>query len=117
MTKQELQKMLGNADAIDFQGQCFDCKKNITVTAGIINGEVIVTGGAVYKVPPPSVREDNIFIKCQECFDKNNLLCNWRRNEVYSRVVGYLRPVSQWNDGKKEEFKLRKNFNLQKQGV
>lgn len=27
--------------------------------------------------------------------------------EVYSRVVGYLRPVSNWNDGKKEEFKER----------
>ncbi len=31
--------------------------------------------------------------------------------EIYSRIVGYLRPVSQWNDGKKAEFKLRKNFN------
>ncbi len=28
--------------------------------------------------------------------------------EVYSRVVGYLRPVSQWNEGKQEEFKIRK---------
>ena len=30
--------------------------------------------------------------------------------EVYSRVVGYFRPVSQWNDGKKEEFKERRPF-------
>ncbi len=30
--------------------------------------------------------------------------------EVYSRVVGYLRPVSQWNEGKKAEFRMRKNF-------
>lgn len=30
--------------------------------------------------------------------------------EVYSRVVGYLRPVDQWNDGKQEEFKQRKTF-------
>lgn len=30
--------------------------------------------------------------------------------EVYSRVVGYLRPVTQWNKGKKEEFKKRKPF-------
>ncbi|OPZ60729.1 MAG: Anaerobic ribonucleoside-triphosphate reductase [Deltaproteobacteria bacterium ADurb.Bin510] len=35
--------------------------------------------------------------------------------EVYSRVVGYLRPVAQWNNGKKEEFKLRKPFVI-KQG-
>lgn len=31
--------------------------------------------------------------------------------EVFSRIVGYLRPVSQWNEGKKAEFKLRKSFN------
>lgn len=30
--------------------------------------------------------------------------------EVYSRIVGYLRPVSQWNEGKKSEFGLRKKF-------
>ncbi len=30
--------------------------------------------------------------------------------EVYSRVVGYLRPVSQWNKGKQEEFKERKEY-------
>ena len=32
--------------------------------------------------------------------------------EVYSRVVGYLRPVKQWNFGKKEEFKLRQTFEV-----
>jgi len=32
--------------------------------------------------------------------------------EVYSRIVGYLRPVSQWNKGKYEEFKLRRTFVL-----
>ena len=30
--------------------------------------------------------------------------------EVYSRIVGYLRPVSQYNRGKQEEFKDRKVF-------
>ncbi|HNT56983.1 MAG TPA: ribonucleoside triphosphate reductase [Syntrophales bacterium] len=33
--------------------------------------------------------------------------------EVYSRVVGYLRPVNQWNKGKQEEFSLRRTFSLQ----
>ncbi|MCG2743224.1 MAG: ribonucleoside triphosphate reductase, partial [Desulfobacteraceae bacterium] len=32
--------------------------------------------------------------------------------EVYSRIVGYLRPVKQWNKGKKEEFKMRKEFKV-----
>jgi len=33
--------------------------------------------------------------------------------EVYSRVVGYFRPVNQWNKGKKEEFKERKTYNFE----
>ena len=32
--------------------------------------------------------------------------------EVYSRVVGYHRPVSNWNKGKKEEFKDREKFKV-----
>ena len=39
--------------------------------------------------------------QCPTCGDK----C-----EVYSRVVGYLRPVDQWNDGKQAEFAIRHTF-------
>lgn len=31
--------------------------------------------------------------------------------EVYSRVVGYLRPVMQWNDGKRAEYTMRRTLN------
>ncbi|MFA5385320.1 MAG: ribonucleoside triphosphate reductase [Eubacteriales bacterium] len=41
--------------------------------------------------------------KCPECGTQ----C-----EVYSRVVGYLRPLNQWNKGKQEEFALRKPFKV-----
>lgn len=34
--------------------------------------------------------------------------------EIYSRVVGYFRPVNQWNKGKKEEFQQRKEFDTNK---
>jgi len=40
-------------------------------------------------------------------YNKNRTRC-----EIWSRVVGYLRPVAQWNDGKREEFKLRKPFSF-----
>jgi len=39
--------------------------------------------------------------KCPECGSE----C-----EVYSRIVGYIRPVKQWNKGKKMEFSHRKTF-------
>ncbi|MDD4900534.1 MAG: anaerobic ribonucleoside-triphosphate reductase [Patescibacteria group bacterium] len=32
--------------------------------------------------------------------------------EVYSRVVGYLRPVQQWNDGKQAEYYNRKTYKV-----
>jgi anaerobic ribonucleoside-triphosphate reductase len=32
--------------------------------------------------------------------------------EVYSRVVGYLRPVQAWNHGKRQEFSERKTFEI-----
>jgi anaerobic ribonucleoside-triphosphate reductase len=33
--------------------------------------------------------------------------------EVYSRVVGYLRSVSQWNDGKRAEFDMREHYRVE----
>lgn len=33
--------------------------------------------------------------------------------EVFSRVVGYMRPVQNWNKGKKEEFAMRKTFDIE----
>ena len=41
--------------------------------------------------------------RCPECGEET---------EVYSRVVGYLRPVGQWNEGKQEEFALRNYYHL-----
>ena len=32
--------------------------------------------------------------------------------EIYSRVVGFFRPVNQWNKGKREEFRQRKTYSL-----
>ena len=32
------------------------------------------------------------------------------KTEIYSRIVGYLRPVEQWNDGKRAEFADRKTY-------
>ena len=45
--------------------------------------------------------------------NKNENKCNME-TEVYSRIVGYFRPIKNWNDGKKEEFKHRIMFNEQK---
>ena len=35
------------------------------------------------------------------------------KTEVYSRITGYYRPVQNWNDGKSEEFKNRKTYDVE----
>jgi len=50
--------------------------------------------------------------KCDKCGENT---------EVYSRITGYYRPVQNWNDGKLQEYKDRKTYNvdksLEKKGV
>ena len=41
--------------------------------------------------------------ECPECGAKT---------EVYSRITGYYRPVQNWNDGKSQEFKERKTYDI-----
>ena len=43
--------------------------------------------------------------KCPKC---------GRETEVYSRITGYYRPIKNWNDGKAQEFKDRKTYNIDK---
>jgi anaerobic ribonucleoside-triphosphate reductase len=32
--------------------------------------------------------------------------------EVYSRIVGYLRPIQNWHDGKRQEFRERVTYRV-----
>ena len=37
------------------------------------------------------------------------------KTEIWSRVVGFFRPIQDWNKGKQEEFKDRKLFEVKKE--
>ncbi len=43
--------------------------------------------------------------ECPDCGEKT---------EVYSRITGYYRPIQNWNDGKTQEYKHRKVYNVTK---
>ena len=47
--------------------------------------------------------------------DTGKTICN-KEAQVYSRIVGYFRPVQNWNLGKKEEFKDRVTYAFEKLG-
>jgi anaerobic ribonucleoside-triphosphate reductase len=67
------------------------------------------TGLPYFSITPTfSVCPNHKFIKgavtqCAECDEPT---------EVYSRIVGYLRPVATWNDGKQQEFKERTPYEV-----
>jgi len=113
---EDLQEYFKDAGSphIGFQGTCHDC--GCAVTIGIDwaeDGKLTISGGVLYnpQVGPTSA-DRQFFLKCDSCFKKDSTLRNYMPCDVYSRVVGYLRPVSGWNEGKKEEFKLRSTFKV-----
>ena len=112
MKIEEIQKQLENGE-VTFSGKCHDCGTPVDILCSINeNNEIVIEGGAVYNPKFGTPSTEHIILKCIECFGKDKTLRNWRPIEVYSRVVGYIRPVAQWNKGKQEEFKKRKEFKL-----
>ena len=81
---------------------CHDCHKEI-----IFDGKEIKNGLCL--IYDNHGKKIEVF-KCKECYEKDSSLNNYNKCEVYSRVVGYLRPVSQWHFGKQQEFKERKEY-------
>jgi len=91
----------GKTNSLKFTGTCADCGEDIAVVINCVKEGFEITGGAVYSV------EEEYIGRCNDCFTKEKTLKNYQECEVYSRVVGYLRPVSQWNPGKQAEFRDR----------
>ena len=111
MEIQELQKQLETEKDVEFSGNCHDCDMPVKVLCSTNeNGEIVISGGAVYT----PLNTEQPFFKCDKCFQSDKVLRNWRECEVYSRVVGYIRPVKQWNKGKREEYNQRKEFVVEK---
>ena len=93
-------------DTVSYNGKCHDCGADVIVYIEPGEDGFDVQGGAVYNV------KDTIFLKCDPCYATAPKLGNYQNCEVYSRVVGYLRPTSQWNEGKLAEFRNRVNYKV-----
>jgi len=114
MRIEELQDLFDREQTkeIAFEGKCHDCKKETLVLIAAEEVGFKVTGGAVYKVYDSDSYKgkDRFVVKCEDCFEKEKTLTNYQECEVYSRIVGYLRPTNQWNPGKLAEFRDRKLY-------
>lgn len=57
--------------------------------------------------------EKEEIIKQIEALEEEKKNVKGTKCEVWSRVVGYLRPVENYNEGKKAEYQMRKKFNIE----
>ncbi|TSC95156.1 MAG: ribonucleoside-triphosphate reductase [Parcubacteria group bacterium Licking1014_1] len=64
-----------------------------------------ITLTPTFSICPSHGYLDGEHFECPKCTIKQPC-------EVYSRIVGYLRPVQQWNKGKKQEYKERKEYKV-----
>ena len=82
-----------------------DCGEDFTIEIERTDPTTVaIMGGVIGK------REGEYFFKCTTCYEKDKNF--GQKTEVYSRVVGYLRPVSHWNPAKQEEFSMRKPYEV-----
>ncbi len=91
---------------LSWEGICHDCRCGVHVTATPKDDGIHIHGGSVYEPEPGT-----FLLKCDTCYGNDSFLKNYQPCEVYSRIVGYLRPVAQWNDAKQAEFRDREMFN------
>jgi hypothetical protein len=106
-TTEYLIQLIGKGQNALLQGVCHDCKVPVEIAVDIQpDGQVVSTG------PFWWVEGVGGFSKCPECFENEPRLTEYQPCEVFSRVCGYLRPVKQFNLGKKAEKEYRQDFVL-----
>ena len=67
-----------------------------------------------YRLPYYSISPTYSVCKSHGYIAGEKFICPFcgEKTEVYSRITGYYRPVQNWNDGKSEEYKHRKLYNI-----
>lgn len=100
-------------DEIFIEEECHDCKDPVKVKVTPVEDgyqfeaqdEAATYGPKIEDVITP-------FYKCKKCYDENPTLKDFRPTEVYTRVVGYYRPIKAFNVGKSAEYKDRRNYKM-----
>ncbi|MCL2844641.1 MAG: ribonucleoside triphosphate reductase [Chitinivibrionia bacterium] len=65
-----------------------------------------------YKLPYFTISPTYSICENHGYFSGEHATCKYcgKETEIYSRIVGYYRPIKNWNEGKKEEFGKRKTY-------
>ena len=109
MTPQQLSDIMGEVQTAVFKMACCTCNKPLQIYCERTSpADIAITGGALCRPPADWNLTDQIMAKCDACHTADPKF--HRPTEVYSRITGYMRPLKNWNDAKRNEFELRKTY-------
>jgi len=107
MNKEDIQQFFDklSGSRIVFKVKCHDCKGPVDIYIDMVpDVKVTINGGALYNVQTGSTPTDKTcFFRCDKCI-KDDL--------VYSRSIGYLKPINQMHKAKVQEVATRSKFRV-----
>lgn len=103
---QDISDKIGDNQFVTIHTECVDCHEKFDLNLERISEtEIKIKNGAIGKL------NKEYHCKCDSCFEQNKHF--GPKTEIYSRVVGYLRPIENWNPSKRDEFAMRKPFKVE----
>lgn len=99
---QNISDAIGENQFASCNAVCIDCKKEIKLELERTSETVLIVKNGIIARKKST---NEVMCKCDSCFTNSGVFGG--DTEVYSRVVGYLRPVASWNGAKQSEFSMR----------
>uniref|UniRef100_A0A6H1ZFW8 Putative anaerobic ribonucleoside-triphosphate reductase n=1 Tax=viral metagenome TaxID=1070528 RepID=A0A6H1ZFW8_9ZZZZ len=96
---------------IELHGACQSCKDPVDIIIFKNAMEVEGNGGVIVG----DMWDDKPQFKCSRCLERDSGMISPTKCEIFTRVVGYLRPIQGFNLGKAEEFRDRKTFKIKEE--
>lgn len=111
---QQLSDNIGRNQFASITYECADCgEEHIATIKRISDIELDIDNAIIGVKKFKTDFTDRYVFKCPDCYEKDNnfgLEC-----DIYSRVVGFYRPIKYWNKGKRAEYKERVVYDMPKE--
>ena len=106
---QVLSDRIGNHEIAKITYECDSCGEEFIATITRISETELDVANTIIGVRKSENNfKDRYIFRCLECYEKDQ---NFGTEcDIYSRVVGFMRPLKYWNNAKMEEFKKRKLY-------
>ena len=111
---QQLSDKIGNNESAKITYECDHCGEEfIAILTRVSETELEISGAVIGVRKAESNFSDRYVFRCPGCYESDQ---NFGTEcDIYSRVVGFYRPVKYWNKGKQAEYKERIVYDMPKE--